>query len=216
MNRKMFILNSQTGSAGVARLKESDGKTELTLQLKSDFGKNCVPILICDSGEVIPFKKTKNKMYYNVCKKDEITGIVLKNRDNAVAWSGETPPAADIGISSSEKNEEQLLTFDNFFGGEFSWQRIRGNFVVHNYSIIHHILGQKKVYPLINQTGYYCAGFKEKDDMTLIALALPVVKNSQNPFQDLNTETYIIHSEKKDYYAICVGIDKTGEFFLTY
>lgn len=216
MNKKMFILNSQKDNIGFTRLMESGQNIEMTLHLKNFSDKNCIPALLTDKGETQFKRKTKNKFFFDKPNNSEIKGVVLKKNDEIVAWSGEKELVSIPENITNEKNEPQKITFENFFGGGFAWQRIRGNFIVHNYSIIHHILSQKNVYEMINQSGYYTVGCKESGDLKMIALAFPITKNSSNPFESLNAETYIIHSEKTDYYALCVGIDKTGEFFLTH
>ena len=84
-----------------------------------------------------------------------------------------------------------------------------------DYSIIHYILSLKNVYPAINRAGYYLAGIREDEDLTLIAIAIPVIKGIENPFTSLSADIYTIKSEKKYFWSVCTGIDKTGEFFLS-
>ena len=211
MNRKMFILNSADGTVGFAKITHTADSATLFLQLKKQFDSAFTPFIICNKKALSPYSVLKNKALFHLSADDSIDGVILKDNDKNIAWSGENYTEA-----TSDITEDHELTFENFFGGGFSWQRIRGNFVVHNYSIIHHILAQKDIYSAINRCGYYCAGYKETEAMKMIAFAIPTEKIKTNPFSQLNTETYFIHSGKKEFYAICIGIDKTGEFFLTY
>ena len=132
-------------------------------------------------------------------------------------WSGEKPKLTNSTSKSSGHPVifPDYFTFDNYFGGGFDWRRIRGNFIMFDYSIIHHILSAKNVYPAINSAGYYCAGIREDEDLTLIAIAIPITNGTDRPFSSLSADVYTIKSGKMTFASVCVGIDKTGEFFLS-
>lgn len=221
MGKQFFILNSPSGNAGVAKIIKTDKKSVLSVYInKTITGKK--KCYIHNSNEKFFVGTTyKNKFSFELNPEMKINGVYLTtgSPEKIIMWSGENKPDFE-NINLGADNDHSLvsdeqITFDNFFEGGFQWHRIRGNFIMFDYSIVHHILSQKYIYPAINRAGYYCAGIKNLDDLTLIAIAIPEVKGIENPFTGINADTYKIYKANKVFNALCVGIDKTGEFFLS-
>ena len=213
MGKQVYILNSATNNSGVAKVM-SDGKRRIlsiNLENTSPAKKICQ---IKTGNEIIEIgsfykKRTEFEIPYGL----NLDGVVILENGNRVFWSDESSPP-DETISLSESPHEDA-TFDNFFGGGFDWHRIRGNFIMFDYSIVHHILSLNKVYRAINRCGYYCAGICEKDNIKIIAIAIPLIKDVSNPFSGISADVYKIKNGKIYFDALCVGIDNTGEFFIS-
>ena len=70
------------------------------------------------------------------------------------------------------------------------------------------------MYSSIMEHGYYLTGVKEDSDCTYIAIVLTVANKDINPFEHVGeASTVIAETVDGTYYAVCVGIDSTGEFF---
>ncbi len=219
MRKQIFILNSKSGNAGVAKILHTSNASRLILQLNNFVsGKNkCYALInnkVIELGKINKKNETYNFDYPLIIDKIFIAPDMASE---PYAWSGEKTDY-NVSAKKSSNNTEPLseyFTFDNFFGGGFEWRRIRGNFIIFDYSIIHHILSSNNVYPAINRAGYYCAGIREDEDITLIAILIPKIKGIINPFSSLSADIYTVKSGKLEYSAVCIGIDKTGEFFLS-
>ena len=207
MNKKVYILNSSSGNSGVAKLSKRGNKKLLSINFENDFPSKKI-CYITSGDKIIDIGYFhKNRSEFEISGDIEIEKIIIRDNDNIIAWTGEKP--------EDENVSDAPVTFDTFFGGGFTWHRIRGNFIMFDYSIIHHILSSEDVYHAINRAGYYCAGIKNQDDVTIITIAIPMFKDMVSPFTKISSDTYTIYSGKLIFEAICVGIDKTGEFFIS-
>ena len=218
MGKQVFILNSKSGSAGVAKIIKNGEKSTLSLQLNKPVpGKKKCYISCGDIIIELGVVNSKNSSF-EIFNQRPVDGVFVSSGKEELPylWSGDKPNKTEA-VSTEPLNEQppDFFTFENFFGGGFEWHRIRGNFIMYDYSIIHHILSAKKVYAAINRAGYYCAGIREDEDLTLIAISIPLIKGIENPFSSLSADSYVIKSGKVSFDTLCTGIDKTGEFFIS-
>ena len=211
MNKQIYILNSPSGSAGVARISKRNGRYVLSIFLKHNIPGRKTCHIINNETNINIGSFYKNKTDFEIPSGLTVEKIYIEENDNIVAWSGETP--SNIENEKGEITSEET-TFENFFGGGFEWHRIRGNFIMFDYSIIHHVLANKNVYHAINQAGYYCAGIKVDNDITYVSVAIPLINGISTPFADIPAESFRINSNKKIFDALCTGIDRSGEFFI--
>ena len=218
MGKKIFILNCPSGNAGVAKIISNDKKNIFILNLYKKFPEIKKCHFIKDGKTIKTFDINKNKNTYEFVDKVEIDNIYItaEKDESILIWSGDFPE--QIPEQKEIKNEKMRLpdsfSFDNFFGGGFEWRRIRGNFLIYNYSILHYVISENSVYKAINRAGYYSCGLKKEENITFIALAIPV-KNDSNPYENIKADSYTIKSGKTCFSALCVGIDETGEFFVS-
>ncbi|MFA7636835.1 MAG: hypothetical protein WCX81_03630 [Monoglobales bacterium] len=215
MGKQIFILNSDNGNAGIAKIMSNGKRSVLSIQLdeKTTGRKKCN---ILSNDKIVEVGTlSRDKTSFELDSSIPVQSVIIGEPDDAIVWSGERPlPAAQKDAPEDvAPPQPDYFTFENFFGGGFDWQRIRGNFVMYDYSIVHHILSGKNIYPAINRAGYYVTGMKKDGDATFIAIAIPLIKGIENPFEGLSVDTYEIKSPKMTFSAVCAGIDKTGEFF---
>lgn len=213
MGKQIYILNSLSGNAGVVRIIDYANHSVLSISLDQNFpGRKICRIISGD--EILNIGSFyKKRTDFEIPAGLKIDNILIEENDNRLAWSGEIA-TQNISGDKDEAHPEKI-TFDNFFGGGFEWHRIRGNFIMFDYSIVHHILSLPGVYRAINRCGYYCAGIRSDEDLTMIAIAIPLIRDIENPFSALPAEKYKINSGKIVFDALCLGIDKTGEFFIS-
>lgn len=215
MSKQFFILSSNEGSGGVVKVISTNNSHSINIQLENDFPgrKNCFIILSDGTKEEIGFMY-KYSAAFEIKSTNSIDGIYITSGtpEQIILWSGNDKPTFDEEKNKTDISSETEFTFENFFGGGFDWQRVRGNFVMHNYSIIHYILSDENVYRSINRSGYYCVGKRISDDITIIAIAL--IKTDETALSNFDIDTYTIKSGKNEFEVVCAGIDKTGEFFL--
>lgn len=134
----------------------------------------------------------------------------------------DTPGPEENGQEELENQMEEvetpampeIFTFENFFGGDFEWQRVNGYYCVHPYKIIRHIMAGNPVYERVNQAGFYYTGTKEHEGVLYIATAVPVRSGRGSPFSPFQDYVYTLQDNGRSYDAICVGIDSKGEFFV--
>lgn len=214
MGKRVYILNCPSGSAGVAKIISNSNKSHLTISLNKRFPEIKKCHLLNNEKIIKTFEMKKNKNSFEFINDSNIEKIYLtgENNDNIVVWSGELPEKKESEIY--EDKVPDFFTFDNFFGGGFEWHRIRGNFIMYNYSIIHYVISDDEVYRAINKAGYYTCGVKKENNITFIAIAIPI-KENENPYLNLNIDNYMIKSGKTFFCTICAGIDETGEFFVS-
>lgn len=213
MGKQVYILYSRTNNSGVAKIITSGKRRVLSINLEntSQLKKTCK---IKNGNDYIDIGSFyKNRTDFEIPIGINIDNIFIFENGNKIYWTDESSDLCEA-IQESEP-EDKDITFDNFFGGGFSWHRIRGNFIIYDYSIVHHILSLNSVYKSINKSGYYCAGICEKADMKLIAIAIPLIKDIQAPFSCISADIYKIKNGKTVFDTLCVGIDKTGEFFIS-
>lgn len=210
MGKQVFILNCKQGDAGVAKILSNKNKINLTLNLNKKFPeiKKCHIVGVDKTVKTLEFKR--NKYNFEFSFDSPIENVYLSSEDdkNILVWSGEMPKATTDVIAPD------FLTFENFLGGGFRWNKIRGNILMYNYSILHYIISDNFVYRSINKAGFYACGIKKENNIVFIVVAIPV-KENENPYKNLNVDTYTIYTKKSNFCALCVGIDDTGEFFVS-
>lgn len=127
------------------------------------------------------------------------------------------PPGSDTpsDVESENKTDgfSDKFTFENFFGINFSWQRIDGYFIPENYKILKYALSSKNAYMSINSAGHYFFGRAKNGDADYFALALKENSSIPSPFSHLDTKTYEICDGNQVFCALCIGVDESGEFF---
>lgn len=214
MKKQFFILNSESGNVGVAKYIPKANKSSLVLQFNNPFSEKYKCFVESENNAVELGSLNKKTEIFSIENTIIPEKIYIKKDETSepIIWSGEKKQKI---LSVTDKAPPEEFTFENFFGGGFDWRRIRGNFIIFDYSIIHYILSAKNVYPAINRAGYYWAGIRKDEDITIIAIAIPILKGMENPFSSLSADVYKIKSGKLSFNTICTGIDKTGEFFLS-
>ncbi len=110
----------------------------------------------------------------------------------------------------SEKTEEKTEQSFEEFLKNFRWQRICGVYNICRQDIVDMILTE--VAAQISRTGHYYFGTKEEGGVTYSIVA--VYGGRENPFGRIEKYTFEINRNFRRYYAVCVGVDKTGEYFL--
>ncbi len=217
MGKHVYILNSDLGNSGVVKILSGEKNSTMQVKLNKNVPgrKKCFSVINGDTTEVGVITKNKATFTLDADFFPDQIFIAADVVSEPLMWSGEKPRKSVEPILNQPISPPDHFTFENFFGGGFKWQRIRGNFIIFDYSIIHHVLSAKKVYPAINRAGYYCAGIKKTDELTFIGVAIPIRNEKENLFDDIVADSYLIKSGKRNFEAICTGIDKTGEFFIS-
>lgn len=127
----------------------------------------------------------------------------------------EETQAADVMEEYNPKCElPEKFTFENYFGGGFAWQKINGYYCVKNYKIIQYLMSVDNVYEAINRFGYYYFGEKKDDNTDYFAFAVPADDSRIIPFNITPEFVYRVDDNGQIYYAVCVGCDESGEFFV--
>ncbi len=224
MGKQIYILNSDKDISGVIKVTVLNKKTKIVYSFKNVSTDGSLSLYYFSNDKLYPLGQIQKKEGY--FEKENLIDCssfaVLSSHDKQIfAWSGNENTKQEIAQllnpeTDTIKDEINPFTPDGFFGGGFSWTRIRGNFITQNYSIIHHIIGNNTVYDSINKAGYYYVGVKEEKDILFIAIMIPKKTNADNPFKDVGADSYEIMDDKTIYSAVCVGIDSSGEFFCSY
>lgn len=214
MGKQVFILNCASGNAGVAKIVSNGKKSNLTINLNKKFPEIKKCHIISGGNTVKSFDLRKNKNTFEFYGDIQIENLHLttEKEDNIVVWTGDAPEKKELNPTPAQLHD--TFNFESFFGGGFEWRRIRGNFIMYNYSILHYVISDNTVYQAINRAGYYTCGIKKEDDITFISIAIPV-KTGSNPYEKINADVYTIKSGKTTFSVLCVGIDETGEFFVS-
>ncbi len=223
MGRQIYILNSDNDISGVIKVTNLNKKTKIYYSFKNVITDGSLSLYYLSNDKLYPVGLIQKKE--GIYEKEyliDCSAFALLSHDKKIfAWSGNENTKSEIAqLLNTETatviEEINPFTPDGFFGGGFSWTRIRGNFITQNYSIIHHIIGNNTVYDSINKVGYYYVGVKEEKDILFIAIMIPKKTNADNPFKDIDADAYEIMDNKTVYSALCVGIDSSGEFFCSY
>lgn len=205
MGKRTFIINNETGNIGVVKLITNEFKTTIIIQVKNQRNYDkCT--FIMNNEEINDIILKRNKNVYELSEKAEVDAVYFKYKDEILAWSGTCP--------ETKKEIPEIFDFNNFFGGNFSWNRIRGCFIAFDFNIVKYVISNQKVYEFINRCGYYFAGIKKENDVTFISIVIPVKNTKDNPFSDINADSYLIR-DGRIFKGICMGIDASGEFFIS-
>ena len=100
-----------------------------------------------------------------------------------------------------------------FMNGGFDWKRINGFYSMYSYDIVSNILSNSQLHQAVMRKGYYLAGDKEEKGTKYIALAFAKYSDLEFP-EALRKYKVTLTNEGTLYEVICVGIDKSGEFFV--
>ena len=155
-------------------------------------------------------------------EKPDVEPEASEGPEEAENTAAQDTPAEGKGEEEQENQVEtveppampEIFTFEDFFGGNFEWQRVNGYYCVHPYKIIRHIMAGNPVYERVNQAGFYYTGTKEHEGVLYIATAVPMRSGRESPFSPFQDYVYTLQDNGRSYDAICVGIDNKGEFFV--
>lgn len=92
----------------------------------------------------------------------------------------------------------------------FDWRKIRGYYCIKNLEIAKYVMSGENVYSAINKKGYYLFGEKENK----FAAAVPAINGDSPFFENVNKFAVKLRINGDEYYAVVMGTDKNGEFFL--
>ena len=224
MNKK-FTLSGQ--GCGTAEVKKTAAGNLVRINLKHArqlaAGENFICFVLSD-GKLLPlgtmhecskdFKINELKIYaVSVARQNKITGTCSMEM-----WGGEcvnkddfVAPCANLKkIEKPVKYAKDEFSFENFFDMDFSWGKIAGYVIPYSYKILKFVLSSENVYQCVNSSGHYMLG--ETHDS--IAVAVPLKNSQLRVFEQFSDKTYIIKDGNLKYKTVCMGIDKSGEFFV--
>lgn len=218
MNKKCYILNTDTGAAGVVKLEK--GFADVDIKNHKPLKGNEVFDVYTIAGEKLCRigSMTGDREKF-VCRKlENLSGVIITRGEKIEFWGGKEniKKTAEKLLSPEEEISvffPHELTQDNYFGGGFKWKRINGYYSVYKYSIIMHILSLDSVRRAITRRGHYVLGVK-KDEGIYISIALLNISDEENLFGELEEYSHNINLEGKRFRALCAVIDESGEYFL--
>lgn len=218
MNKKCYILNTDTGAGGVVKLEKGFADVDIKkhLQLEEnelfevyavDDKKLCRIGAMSGGREKFAFRKPEN-----------LSGVIITRGGKIEFWGGKENirKTAEKLLNPEEEIASfypQEFTAENYFGGGFRWKRINGYYSVYKYSIIMHVLSLGSVRSAINGRGYYVLGEK-KDGGIHISVAIPQISEEENIFGELEEYSHNINLYGRRFRALCAVIDESGEYFL--
>ena len=178
-------------------------------------GGKLLPLIIDGSGEYTTFGGNIDAVA--IVRQNIKTGT-----NNLEMWSDDMindefeMPKAKLEKSEKTKRIKSEFSFENFFDMEFSWRKINGYIIPYNYKILQFLMSSADVYGCINKNGYYMLGEACDLEIRYFVVAVPVLTIHSSVFEQFLDKTYIIREENRLYKAVCVGVDKSGEFFVRY
>ncbi len=234
MNKKCYILNASEGASGVVKFEDDFPKHTVLVDIK-DFrplGENEVFEIFFISDKKLKRigSMDSGKEKFDCVKPADCNGVIITRRNfggegsHIEFWGGEKgcniKEIAEKMLEPKELSEEDLNEFfpevfspENYFGGGFKWKRVNGYYSMYKYSIVMHVLSLESVYKTIGRWGHYLMGIK-KQEATYISIALPQTEDEENVFGELDEYSYPMNYNGKEYRALCVAVDDSGEYFL--
>ncbi len=172
------------------------------------------------------YEKLENGEYFAVyadgkCIGKTLTGkcgFVLENFGGGVEVMREktgtelkkTEYFSDNAVKPKEQKTQHEECAEEIIKKGFDWQKIRGYYCIKNLEIVRYIMSGENVYSAINKKGYYLFGEKENK----FAAAVPEI-NGNSPFlESVNKFAVKLRISGSEYYAVVMGTDENGEFFL--
>lgn len=218
MNKKCYILNTNSGAAGVVKLEK--GFADVDIKNYKPLEENEIfEVYILNSENLYSIGKMAGGRQKFVCRKPEnMTGVIITRGEKIEFWGGAEnvkKTAEKLLYPEKEVSEffPSVLNTENYFGGGFRWKRINGYYSVYKYSIIMHVLSLEQVRNAINRRGHYILGVK-KDAGVHISIAIMQISDEENLFGELEEYSHTVELNGKQFRALCAVIDESGEYFL--
>ncbi|MBR2471613.1 MAG: hypothetical protein IKB55_02905 [Clostridia bacterium] len=218
MNKKCYILNSDSGAGGVVRIEK--GFADVDIKNHKPFDENEVlEVYIIADGKLCSIGKMSGGREKFVCRKPEqLTGVIITRGEKIELWGGKEniKETAEKLLYPEEEISDffpRELTQDNYFGGGFKWKRINGYYSVYKYSIIMYVLSLENVRNAITRRGHYVLGTK-KDNGMHISIAISNISDEENIFGELEEYSHCVNLDGKRFRALYAVIDESGEYFL--
>ena len=98
----------------------------------------------------------------------------------------------------------------------FHTEKIGGYYLKEKSKILEYILGCNGVHQRITSYGYYIFGKKTEEKQTRFLIAIPSLKNEENPFDNCKQYAFSVASDgvaQDMFYCVMAGTDEKGEFF---
>ena len=137
--------------------------------------------------------------------------------ENPVDKYESVPPSANLEKPSKKREqftEKSEFSFEDFFGMDFSWKKIGGHVIPYSYKILRYVMSSQNVYQCINSAGHYMLGEAQDGDVRYFAAAVPEKSSRMPVFKEFSDKVYTIKDGNLSYKAVCMGVDKSGEFFV--
>ncbi len=203
MDKKFYSLTSNRGGVCLVKeyIKNSVVVTEIRIRKYPPLGEREVFRLCIRENDKLISKGVLEKdkgIFEGGFEADKLV-IARKNVD-----TGEMVPEFFM-----EEKKQPPKSTENFFD-KFEWSRICGFYSICKYSIIDAILAE--VYGAVNKSGHYYMGIYDDENVRYIAVAVRGAKG--NPFGRLCDYAYELKIRSVKYYAVCAGIDSSGEYFV--
>ncbi len=200
MDKKVYSLDAVSEGTCIVKeyIKNSVAYTEIKIRNYTPLGEDEVFKLYRREGEkLVPIGVLEKDrgIFDGIYDRKNIV-IVRKNVETDVI----TPEFFIKEEEIPEPEEEE-----NILSG-FKWHRLCGFYSICRYDITDSVLAE--IYKTVNRTGFYYMGIKDRGNVRYVAIA--VSGNRGNPFGKF--EKYAVFAD--NYYIVCMGIDKTGEYFI--
>lgn len=230
MDKKIILVGH---GCAVAEIKKSSERSFVSINITPSHCLSADESFVCfrlSHARLLPLGKISGNHgeFETDTEKTDALAVARYNKTtctyNIEMW-GEKPvdkyesvsPSANLEKSSKKQEqftEKSEFSFGDFFGMDFCWRKIGGYVIPYSYKILRYVMSSKNVYECINRSGHYMLGEAQVGDVRYFAAAVPEKSSRMPVFKQFSDKAYTIKDGNLRYKAVCMGVDKSGEFFV--